>query len=114
LNPIGYGAGSGTAAAQIISKQQGVTVNGTAGQITLNSFSLSSNTTVSFTMTNSAIASTDVILWSVAADATLGAYQVQTSLVGTGSASVTVLNRNAATLSESAVLNFVVLKGSAN
>ncbi len=111
---IGYGAGSGSTVVQATNKSTAVTLNNVTGQITLNVASLSSATNVSFTLTNSAIASYDTPLVTVASGGTLGAYNVWISSVGTGSASVTVRNNNASTLSESPVINFGLIKGSSN
>ncbi len=111
---IGYGTGSGGTVAQTTSKSNAVTLNTVVGQITLSSFSLSSATNVSFTLTNSAIAAADVLIPAVSSGGTQGAYQVWVSTIGTGSASLTVRNATAGTLSESPVISYVVIKGSSN
>ncbi len=111
---IGYGTGAGGTVVQSTSKSAAVTLNTVVGQITLNSFSLSSATNVSFTLTNSAIAANDVLIPAVSSGGTQGAYQVWVSTIGTGSASFTVRNATAATLSESPVISYIVIKGSAN
>jgi hypothetical protein len=111
---IGYGAGSGGTVVQATNKSTAVTLNNVTGQITLNIASLSSATNVSFTLTNSAISSYDTPIVAVASGGTLGAYNVWISSVGTGSASVTVRNNNASTLSESPVISFGLIKGSSN
>ncbi len=111
---IGYGTGAGGTVAQTTSKSNAVTLNTVVGQITLSSFSLSSATNVSFTLTNSAIGANDVLIPAVSSGGTQGAYQVWVSTIGTGSASFTVRNATAATLSESPVISYIVVKGSAN
>ena len=111
---IGYGAGSGSTSTQLTSKATAVTINAVSGQITLNTASLASATNVSFTLTNSAIGANDVLIPAISSGGTLGAYQVWVSAIGTGSASLTVRNATAGTLTESPVIGFVVIKGSSN
>jgi hypothetical protein len=111
---IGYGTGSGGTVTQTTSKSNAVTLNAVSGQITLNTFSLSAATNVSFTLSNSAISTNDLIITNIDSGGTLGAYQVWVSAVGTGSASLTVRNVSASTLTESPVIIFALIKGSNN
>lgn len=106
---IGYGAGSGSASTQLTNKSTAVTLNGLTGQITLNSFSMSSAATASFVMTNSAIVATDVIVPNINS----ASYSAR-AFAGTGTALFTVTNQSGVTASDSPTINFVVLRGSAN
>lgn len=111
---IGYGAGSGSISTQLTSKATGVTINAVVGQITMNTASLASATNVQFTLTDSAIAANDIVWPVISSGGTMGSYQPWTAAVGTGTAEIAIRNVNASTLSESPVITFIVLKGSAN
>jgi len=107
---IGYSTGAGGTASQLTSRTTGVTLNKLTGQITLFSSTLAANTTTSFILTNSTIASTDMVLVQHISGGTLGFYGV-TAIAGTGSATISIRN-NTGTISsvESPVLQFVVIK----
>jgi hypothetical protein len=106
---VGYTTGAGGAQTQLTSKATGVTLNAICGTITLHNASLAANTTVSFTLTNSAIAATDVIVINHTSAGTVGAYHVDAQ-VGAGSAVVNVRNLTAGALLEAIVLRFAVIK----
>ena len=107
---VGYSTGTGGAVTQITSKATGVTLNKRCGQITLNNAALSAAAEVSFTLTNSVIAATDVVYVCISSGATAGAYNVQVDAVAAGSCRISVGNMSAGPLSEAIVLNFVVIK----
>lgn len=108
---IGYGTGAGGTVTQATSKSTGATLNTVSGQITMNGAALAAAAEVSFTLTNSAVAATDVVMVSIASGATAGAYSVQCDAVAAGSCRISVGNRSTGSLSEAIVLNFVVIKG---
>ena len=109
---IGYSAaaqGSVTQAATS-GKATAVTLNKSAGQITMDNATLNAATNVAFTLTNSAITAKDVIIFNVAGgNATAGTYNVFTSTLAAGSATVVLRNISAGPLSEAVVLNFAVI-----
>ena len=107
---VGYSTGTGGAVTQATDKSTGVTLNKRCGQITMNAAALAAAAEVSFTLTNSVIAATDVVMVSIASGATAGAYSVQCDATAAGSCRISVGNRNAGSLSEAIVLNFVVIK----
>jgi hypothetical protein len=107
---IGYATGAGGTVTQLTSKSTGVTLNKVSGQITMNNASLAAATEVSFTLTNSAIAATDVVYTCIGSGATAGAYNTQVDAVGTGSCRISIGNKSTGPLSEALVLNFVVIK----
>jgi hypothetical protein len=111
---LGYGTGSGGTVTQATSKSTGVTLDKPTGQITMNNASLAAAAEVSFTLTNSVIAATDVVVVSIASGATAGAYSVQCDATAAGSCRIGVGNRSTGSLSEALVLNFVVIKGATN
>ena len=108
---VGYSTGTGGAVTQITSKATGVTLNKRCGQITLNNAALSAAAEVSFTLTNSVIAATDVVYVCISSGATAGAYNVQVDAVAAGSCRISITNFSGGPLSEAIVLNFVVIKG---
>lgn len=111
---LGYGSGAGGIVTQSISKTTGVMLNRPAGKITLNNAALAAAATACFTLTNSAIASTDTLIVNLSSGNTAGAYTTQVDSVTSGSANICLTNRSAGRLSEAVVLNFSVIKGSAN
>lgn len=111
---VGYTTGAGGTVAQATSKTTGATLNTVTGQITMNSAALAAAATACFTLTNSALAATDVVNAVISSGATAGAYTLQVDAVAAGSARMCLNNRSAGSLSEAVVINFAVLKGSAN
>ena len=107
---IGYGTAAQTAVTQATSKSTGVTANTSAGQITMNGASLAATTNVTFTLTNSLLSAKDVIIVNVAsANATAGAYNCWVSSMLAGSATITLRNITAGSLSEAVVINFAII-----
>lgn len=104
------GAGIGGAVTQATSKATGVTLNKATGDITLNAAALASSANVSFTLTNSVIAASDLVVVSHASGGTTGAYLAWVSAIAAGSCSITVRNMTAGSLSEAAVIRFAVIK----
>lgn len=107
---VGYSTGTGGTVTQATNKSTGVTLNNRCGQITMNNASLSAAAEVSFTLTNSYIAATDVVYACIASGATAGAYNVQVDAVAAGSCRISVGNMSSGSLGEAIVLNFVVIK----
>lgn len=106
---LGYTAEASGAVTQLTSKSTGVTLNKSAGQITMNDAALANVTNVTFTLTNSVITPKDVVILSVAAGATAGGYNCWVSSKGTGTCTITVRNISGGSLSEAVVINFVVI-----
>jgi hypothetical protein len=106
----GYATGAGGTVTQATSKSTGVTLNKVCGQITLNAAALAASTSVGFTLTNSAIAATDVVIVNIASGATGDSYQATIDAVAAGSCRISLRNISAASKSEAVVLNFAVCK----
>jgi hypothetical protein len=106
---LGYTAEASGTVTQLTDKSTGVTLNKSAGQITLNGAALANVTNVSFTLTNNTISAKDVIVLSVASGATAGAYNCWISGKTTGSCTITIRNLSGGSLSEAFVLNFAVI-----
>ena len=109
--PFGYGTGAGGTVTQASNKSTGVTLNTRSGQITMNAAELAADTAVSFTLTNSSIAATDLIVVNHVATGTTGAYMLD-ARAAAGSATITVRNVTSGALSEALVLGFAVIKAS--
>ena len=107
---FGYTTAAQGTVTQATSKSTGVTLNKSAGQITMNNAALLGATAVSFTLTNSLISTNDLLILNVGSGATAVAYTVYTSSISAGSAVVTLRNMTAATsLSEAVVINFALI-----
>jgi hypothetical protein len=106
---LGYTAAAQGQVTQQTNKSTAVTVNKSAGQITMNNAQLNATTNVTFTLNNSTIGANDVIVLSVASGATSGAYNCWVSGKGVGSCTITVRNITAGNLSEAIVINFAVI-----
>jgi hypothetical protein len=109
--PFGYGAGAGGTVTQATNKSTAVTLNTRCGQVTMNNANLVTATAVSFTLTNSQIAATDVLILNNVSGGTLGAYMFGARCAA-GSATITVRNLTAGDLAEALVIGFAVIKAS--
>ena len=112
---IGYAAAGQGAVTQITSKSTGVTLNKSAGRITMDAAALAGATAVSFILTNSTISINDTIIVNVSSNttgSTAGAYTTYVSYLAAGSALITLRNLTAATsYSEVVIINFSIIHG---
>ena len=109
---IGYAAAGQGTVTQATSKSTGVTLNKSAGQITMNNAALASVTNVAFTLTNNLISANDVMIVNVAGGAaTAGTYNVFTSTLAAGSATIVLRNISGGSLSEAVVINYAIIHG---
>ena len=106
---LGYTTAAQGTVTQATSKSTAVTLNKSAGAITMNGAALAANTAVSFTLNNSFISSNDVLIVNVSAGGTAGAYTTYISSMTSGSAVVTLRNLTGGSLSEAVVLNYVLI-----
>ena len=107
----GYITGEGGTVAQATSKATAVTLNKKCGQITMNAAALAAATTVTFVLTNSTIAATDLLVLNHVSGGTAGSYLLNAQAAA-GSVSINVRNVTAASLSEAIVIGFAVIKAS--
>lgn len=112
---IGYSTAAQGTVTQATSKSTGVTLNKSAGQITMNNASLAAGVAVSFILTNSLISINDVLIVNVSSNTTgsaLGVYTTYVSYLAAGSALITLRNLSAATAySEAVIINFAIIHG---
>lgn len=106
---IGYSTGAGGAVTQATNKSTGVTLDKVSGSITMNNASLAGAATVSFTLTNSTIEATDVVVVSAKSGASTGKYTVAVTATAAGSCQISVTNVGS-TAGEALVINFAVIK----
>jgi len=108
---IGYATGSGGAVTQLTSKSTATpAINKMCGKVTMNGAALAADTSVAHVLTNSSIATEDMIIVNHNDTGTLGAYTFAAT-AGTGSATITVHNCTPGSLSEAITYNFMVFKG---
>jgi hypothetical protein len=108
---VGYATGAGGTVTQATNKTTGVTLNNVVGAITLNAASLAATTSVGFTVTNSAVAATDIVIVNIKSGGTVDSYTVTVDTVAAGSFRISLRNVTAGALAEAVVLNFAVIKG---
>ena len=108
LGPIGFGT-----VTQGTSKTTAVTLNAKCGVITTHAAALASSTAVQFTMTNSAISATDVVIANQGSGGTAGSYQCHVVSVGAGTSVIRLSNTSGGSLSEAVTINFAVIDTSA-
>lgn len=106
---LGYTADAQGTVTQATSKSTAVTLNKSAGRITLNAASLAATTNVSFTFNNNLISTNDVLILNVAAGATAASYNLWVDSLNAGSASITLRNTTAGALAEAVVINFALI-----
>lgn len=104
---VGYATGAGGSVTQGTNRTTGVTINTVSGAITLIS-AAGSATPASFTVTNSTVAATDVVIVSQKSGTDL--YEIFVTRVATGSFKITSFTTGGTT-TEQPVFNFAVIKG---
>ena len=108
---IGYTTGAGGTVTQSSNKSTGITLDRICGEITTSNQNLAGGANVTFTMTNTTVEPTDVMVINHVSGGTLAAYQFY-PVCGSGSANITIVNRTGGALAEALVLRYVVIKGS--
>lgn len=107
---LGYTAAARGAVTQATDKSTAVTLNKSAGTVTMNAAALGATTSVNFTLNNSLISAGDAVILSiVSGTATVGTYTLWVTGLTTGAATLTLRNISAGSLSEAVVFNFVIV-----
>jgi hypothetical protein len=108
---LGYGTGAGGTVTQATNKATAVTLNRPTGRITTSNAALAANTTVSFLLNNSLIASDDVLVLDFDVGSLASNYQIWS---GGGAASRVICIRNitGSSLSDALFIRFAIIKGS--
>lgn len=108
---LGYSSAAQGTVTQATSKSTGVTLNKSMGRITMNNASLANGATALFTLTNSVISASDVVIVSVSGGGTAGAYWPFVSSQATGSAVIGLYNNSGGALGEAVIVNFAIIHG---
>lgn len=107
---IGYSAAAQGTVTQATSKSTAVTLNKSAGQITMNNASLATATNATFTLNNSTISANDAVILTISGGQTTpGSYNVFANSLAAGSVSITLRNISGGSLSEAIVINFAII-----
>lgn len=106
---FGYTTAAQGTVTQATDKSTAVTLNKSAGRITMNGAALAANTAVSFTLNNSFISSNDIVITNISAGGTAAAYTTYVSSMTTNSAVITLRNMTGGSLSEAVVINFALI-----
>ena len=106
---LGYSSGAQGTVTQLTDKSTAVTLNKSAGQITMSSASLAATTNVTFTLNNSLLSGKDVMIINVTGVATASAYNCWVANMTAGSASIILRNTTGGALAEAVVLNFAII-----
>ena len=99
---------------QSTSKSTTVVLSTYSGQITMHAAELAAGVEVTFTVTNTRIAATDVVIANHGSAGTAGSYLVQANSIASGSYKITVSNVSAGALSEAIVINVALIKGASS
>ena len=108
--PVVQSQGSVTQATSITT---GVTLNAYSGAITTVSQTVAGGAEASFTVTNSKVAATDVVLACIKTHTSAGLFFVACTAVAAGSFQLTLTNLSASAGDNVLVINFIVLKAEA-
>lgn len=106
---IGYATGAGGTVTQITSRTTTVVLNKLCGNITMFSAAQAANAIVTFTLTNSFIAATDILLVQHIS-ATNGGAWVFSTVCGAGSATISITNSTSASITSATPLRFILIK----
>lgn len=109
-NEFGYTADAQGAVTQLTSKATAVTLNKSAGRITMDAASLATATNATFTLNNSLISVNDTVILTISGgQATPGSYNVFANALSAGAVSITLRNISGGPLAEAIVINFALI-----
>lgn len=109
-NEFGYTADAQGTVTQLTSKATAVTLNKSAGRITMDAASLATATNATFTLNNSLISANDTVILTISGgQATPGSYNCFANALGAGTVSITLRNISGGPLAEAIVVNFAII-----
>jgi hypothetical protein len=111
---LGYAAAAQGTVTQLTDKSTAVTLNKSAGRITMNNAALAGGAVALFTLNNSLISANDTIIVCVSSTttgSTAGAYTTYVSNMTTGSCVIALRNLSATSYSEAVIINYSVIHG---
>lgn len=107
---LGYGPGAGGTVTQLTDKSTAVELNAASGEIVTHDANLNSDTSVSFTLTNTAIEAEDQLVLSHHSGGSVSAYTLN-AVCGVGGATIYIRNITASNLAQALTLRFNLIKG---
>ncbi len=107
---IGYGTGAGGTVTQSTSKSTTVSLDTMCGSITMNAASLAANTGVVFTLSNTSIVATDIVIVIIKSGGSANSYSVGVESVSTSSCNIRLKNDSGGALAEAIILTFYISK----
>jgi hypothetical protein len=107
---VGYATGAGGTVTQGSSRTTGVTLSKLCGNITMFSAAQAAQALVTFTLTNTLIAATDMLLVCHISATNGGAWNFS-CVCGAGSATISIRNVSTAAITEATLLRFTLIKG---
>jgi uncharacterized protein (DUF1778 family) len=111
---IGYSVAAQGTVTQATDKSTAVTLNKSAGRITMNAAALAGGAVASFTLNNNLISANDTLIVCVASNTTgsaAAAYTTYVSYLSAGSALISLRNLSATSYSEAVVINYAIIHG---
>lgn len=109
---IGYGTGAGGTVTQVTSRSTGVTLSKPVGTIVTDSTSLAAGAEAKFTVTNTLVAATDVVVICAASGQTADTSVANVVAVAAGSFVIQLTNLHASTADTGAMtINVAIIKG---
>jgi hypothetical protein len=107
---LGYTSDAQGTVTQATSKSTAVTLNKSAGRITMDAASLATATNATFTLNNSLISANDTVILTISGgQATAGSYNVFANSLAAGSVSITLRNISGGTLLEAVIINYALI-----
>lgn len=107
---LGYTAAAQGTVTQLTDKSTAVTLNKSAGRITMNGAALATATNATFTLNNSLISANDTVILTISGgQASPGSYNVFANSLSAGAVSITLRNISGGSLSEAVVINFALI-----
>jgi predicted ThiF/HesA family dinucleotide-utilizing enzyme len=107
---IGYAAAAQGTVTQATNKSTAVTLDKSAGRITMNNASLATSTNATFVLNNATISANDAVILTISGgQATPGSYNVFANALSSGQVSITLRNISGGSLSEAVVINFAII-----
>jgi hypothetical protein len=108
---LGYGTGAGGTVTQATNKSTAVTLNKPTGQITMNNAALAAGAAASFSVLNSVVAASDVVVLTGTSSPDSNNYRIEPINIVAGGFGIRLTNITGGSRSEAVVINFTVIKG---
>lgn len=106
---IGYATAAQGVVTQLTNKSTAVTLNKSAGRITMNAASLVAGNIALFTLNNSTISVKDTVIVNVSGGGTAGAYVAFVASMAAGSVAIALQNLSSNDLAQAVIINFCVI-----